>query len=79
MHFTRSREILRDAEVANAIASVVRDRCLSEQDTENVLIELSIPRAANVAAITHRAFPAENNHARSQPGNFPLLTLANTR
>jgi hypothetical protein len=31
---------------------------LTEERTEQALAELHVPRAANVAGITHRAFPA---------------------
>jgi hypothetical protein len=46
------REILRDADVAHAISSVVRERSLSEEQTEQALIDLRVPRAANVARIS---------------------------
>ena len=57
MHVTQLRQILRDAEVANAISGVVRQYRLTEERTERALAELHVPRAANVAGITHRAFP----------------------
>ena len=57
MHVTQLRQILRDAEVANAISVVVREYRLTEERTERALAELHVPRAANVAEITHRAFP----------------------
>ena len=59
MHVTQLRQILRDAEVANAISGVVRQYRLTEERTERALAELHVPRAANVAGITHRAFPAQ--------------------
>jgi len=59
MHVTQLRQILRDAEVANAISVVVREYRLTEERTERALAELHVPRAANVAGITHRAFPAQ--------------------
>jgi len=57
MHVTQLRQILRDAEVANAISVVVRRHRMTEERTERALAELHVPRAANVARITHRAFP----------------------
>ena len=48
------RQILRDAEIAYAISPVVRKHRLSAEETEKFLLELRIPRAANVAQITHR-------------------------
>ena len=53
MHLITLREILRDAEVAHAISSVVRKHSLSAGQTEQALIELHVPRAANVARISH--------------------------
>ena len=52
MHFIQFRQILRDAEVANAISPVVRRHHLTEGETEKALLELQIPRAANVARIS---------------------------
>jgi hypothetical protein len=49
MHLIEFRQIVRDAEVANAISSVVRRHRLTEAETEKALLELHIPRAANVA------------------------------
>jgi len=48
------RQILRDAEIAYAISPVERRHRLSAEETEKFLLELRIPRAANVARITHR-------------------------
>jgi hypothetical protein len=45
-------EIVRDAEIAYAISPVVRRHRLSAEETEKFLLELRIPRAANVAGIT---------------------------
>lgn len=59
MHRIQLGEILRDAEVANAISTVVREHRMSEVQTERALVELHVPRAANVAQITHRAFPKQ--------------------
>jgi len=57
VHDIQLRQILRDAEVANAISAVVHGYRLTEERTERALVELRVPRAANVAGITHRAFP----------------------
>ena len=54
MHLLEFRQIVRDAEVANVISPVVRGHRLTEEETEEALLELRIPRAANVAQITHR-------------------------
>ena len=47
-------QIVRDAEIAYAISPVVRRHRLSAEETEKFLVELRIPRAANVAGITDR-------------------------
>jgi hypothetical protein len=54
MHWIELEQILRDAEVANAISPIVRRHHLTERDTEKALLELHIPRAANVARIIYR-------------------------
>ena len=59
VHLKQLNEILRDADVANAIFPVVRGHRMSEAQTERALTELDVPRAANVAGITHRAFPMQ--------------------
>jgi hypothetical protein len=59
VHLKQLHEILRDAEVANAISLVVRGHRMSEEQTERALTELHVPRAANVAGITHHAFPTQ--------------------
>jgi hypothetical protein len=59
VHLKQLNEILRDADVANAISLVVRGYRMSEKQTERALTELHVPRAANVAGITHHAFPAQ--------------------
>jgi len=51
VHLITLREILRDADVAHAISSVVREHSLSEEQTEKALIALHVPRPANVARI----------------------------
>jgi hypothetical protein len=48
------RQIVRDAEIAYAISPVVRKHHLTAEETEKFLLELRIPRAANVAGITQR-------------------------
>ncbi len=59
MHLKQLHEILRDADVAHAISLVVRGHRMSEEQTERALTELHVPRAANVAGITHHAFPTQ--------------------
>jgi hypothetical protein len=54
MRFIQFRRIIRDAEIAYAISPVVRRHHLSAEETEKFLLELRIPRAGNVAQITHR-------------------------
>ena len=51
MHLLEFRQIVHDAEVANVISPVVRGNRLTEEETEEALLELRIPRAANVAGI----------------------------
>ena len=52
MHLITLREVLRDADVAHAISSVVREHSLSAEQTEQALVDLHVPRAANVARIS---------------------------
>ena len=52
MHHIQFREIMRDAEVAHAIYPIVLKYHLSVEDTTKALLELRIPRAANVARIS---------------------------
>jgi hypothetical protein len=54
VHLIEFRQIVRDAEIAYAISLVVRRHRLSAEKTEKFLLELRIPRAANVAGITDR-------------------------
>ena len=54
MHRIELGQILRDAEVANAISAIVRRHHLTEKDTEKALLELHIHRGANVARIIYR-------------------------
>ena len=51
MHLITLREILRD-DVTHAISLVVREHNLSEEQTEQALIALHVPRPANVARIS---------------------------
>jgi hypothetical protein len=59
VHLKQLHEILRDADIAHAISLVVRGHRMSEEQTERALTELHVPRAANVAGITHHAFPMQ--------------------
>ncbi len=52
MHLIEFHQIVRDAEIANAITSIVRRHRLTEGETEKFLRQLGTPRAANVARIT---------------------------
>jgi hypothetical protein len=57
MHHTQFKRILRDAEVALCISPIVQKHRLSEEATKNALVELHVPRAANVARITSTLNP----------------------
>jgi hypothetical protein len=52
MHYLQFNQIVRDAEIAYAISPVVRRHRLTAEETEKFLLELRIPRAANVARIS---------------------------
>lgn len=52
MHYIQFNQIVRDAEIAYAISPVVRRHRLTAEETEKFLLELRIPRAANVARIS---------------------------
>ena len=53
MRYIQFNQIVRDAEIANVISSVVREHRLTEGEIEKALLELRIPRAAaNVARIS---------------------------
>ena len=54
VHSIVFHQIVRDAEIAYAISPIVRRHSLTQEETEKFLLELRIPRAANVAGITHR-------------------------
>lgn len=53
MHRIELDQILRDADVAYAVSPIVRRHRLTEAETERVLLELHIPRAANIAGIIY--------------------------
>ena len=57
-------QIVRDAEIAYAISPVVRRHRLTAEETEKFLVELRIPRAANVAEITDRLVVFQESHGR---------------
>jgi len=48
----RASQLPHDAEIGNVISSVVRGHRLTEGEIEKALLELRIPRAANVARIS---------------------------
>jgi hypothetical protein len=54
MHWIELDQILRDAEVANAISPIVRRHQLAEHEAEKALLALHIPRATNVVRIIYR-------------------------
>lgn len=54
MHRRVFNQIVRDAEIAYAISPIVRKHHLTAEEIEKFLVELRIPRAANVAGITDR-------------------------
>jgi hypothetical protein len=62
MHHAQFKRILRDAEVAFRISSIVQKHHLSEEETKKALVELHVPRAANVARISCalNAFPSQS-------------------
>jgi hypothetical protein len=66
VHRIEFRQIVRDAEIAYAISPVVRRHRLTEEETEKFLLELRIPRAANVARITHRLVVSCSQKASSE-------------
>ena len=51
MHLKLLQQILSDAAVANGIAPIVGKHRLTEEETKKVLLQLHVPRAANVARI----------------------------
>ena len=52
MHLIQFREIMRDAEVAHAIHSIVLKYYLTVEETTKALLAGGVSRAANVAQIT---------------------------
>ena len=66
MHRIVFNQIVRDAEIAYAISPVVRKHRLTEEETEKFLVELRIPRAANVAGITHGLVVNRSQKASSE-------------
>ena len=58
MHLIVLREIIRDAEVASAIAPVIRQHLLSVEDTAAALTSLGVPRAPGVARIASIIVPS---------------------
>jgi len=66
VHLIEFRQIVRDAEIAYAISPVVRRHRLSAEEIEKFLLELRIPRAANVAQITHRLVVNGSQKASSE-------------
>jgi hypothetical protein len=56
MHLIQFREIMRDAEVAYAIHSIVLKYHLTVEETTKALLACGVSRAANVAQITTGRF-----------------------
>ena len=52
MHHIQFNQIVRDAQITIVISAVVRGHRLTEGEIEKALLELRIPRAANVARIS---------------------------
>jgi hypothetical protein len=52
MHRSDINKIIRDVKVASVISPVVHKHHLTQMDTEHALLELGVPRAANVARMT---------------------------
>jgi hypothetical protein len=67
VHLIEFRQIVRDAEIANAISPVVSRHRLTEEETKKFLLELRIPRAANVARITDGLVVKCSQKASSEP------------
>ena len=53
LHRRVFNQIVREAEIAYAISPIVRKHHLTAEETEKFLVELRIPRAANVAGLTN--------------------------
>jgi hypothetical protein len=58
MRANQFREILRDAELANAIAPIIRKHRLSVAETAVLLENSGVARAENVAQIAFNGLPA---------------------
>ena len=52
MHHIEFKEIMREAEIAHVILPVVREHHLTEAETEEALLKLNVPHAANIARIS---------------------------
>ena len=78
MHLRQLREILRDAEIANAIFPIICAHRLTEEETRNALLALHLPRAGDVAAMTqaralrHDRYP---DQLRINPSSKQIDTL----
>jgi hypothetical protein len=66
MHVIQFREIMRDAEVANAIHPIVLKYLLTVEETTKALLECGVSRAANVAQISTGNFLI-NKYATNRP------------
>lgn len=66
MHVIQFREIMRDAEVAHAIHSIVLKYLLTVEQTTKALLECGVSRAANVAQISTGSF-LTNRYATNRP------------
>ena len=66
VHLSELRQLVRDAEIAYAISPVVRKHRLTAEEIEKFLLELRIPRAANVAQITLRLVVTCSQKASSE-------------
>ena len=60
------REIMRDAEVAHAIHSIVLKYLLTVEETAKALLECGVSRVANVAQISTDSFLI-NKYATNRP------------
>jgi hypothetical protein len=66
MHVIQFREIMRDAEVGNAIHPIVLKYLLTLEKTTKALLECGVSRAANVAQISTGNFLI-NKYATKRP------------
>jgi hypothetical protein len=65
MHVIQFREIMRDAEVANAIHPIVLKYLLTVEETTKALLGCGVSRAANVAQISTGSLI--NKYATTRP------------